>query len=126
MAGGAGLADFQEDGVLVAVDADLDDVLLVAGRVALAPEAFARARPVDGAAGVDGELKRFGIHPGEHEDFAGVGILRDGGDEAVSVEFRAQLDGFVLGGAGEGRGVGHGASYAVAVGTGSRCGWKLS
>ncbi len=104
MARGAGLADFHEHGVLVAIDADLDDVLLVAGGVALAPEALARARPVDGAAGVDGELQRLGVHPGEHEDVARVGVLRDGGDEAVGVELRAQLDRLVLRGTGKGSG----------------------
>jgi hypothetical protein len=58
---------------------------------------FARARPVDGAAGVDGELQGVGVHPGEHEHIiARIRILRDGGDEAVGVELRAQLDGFVL------------------------------
>jgi hypothetical protein len=30
VAGGAGLADFQEDGVLIAIDADFIDVLFVA------------------------------------------------------------------------------------------------
>jgi hypothetical protein len=37
----AGLADLQQDGILIAVDADLDDMLFMAGRIALAPERIA-------------------------------------------------------------------------------------
>src|SRR5690606_22368920 len=52
----------------------------------LAPQALARARPVHGAPGGGRLGQRFAVHPGDHQDLAGFGILGDGRDQAVLVE----------------------------------------
>ena len=68
-------------------------------------------------------LQRFGIQPGEHKDFARIGILRDGGDETVLIELWAKLNGFVLFGTGERRSEGHAGFIRCGAGTGKRvCG----
>ena len=100
VAGGACLAHLEEHRVLVAIDADFVDMLFVAGRVALAPERLARARPVDRAAGVDGELQRLCIHPRQHQHFAGIVLLRDGGKEPRIITLEALCDLWVKRGVG--------------------------
>ena len=82
VAGDADLVDEEEDGVGVAIVAQVDEALRLAGSFAFAPEAAARAAIVAGLAGGEGFGQGFGVHPGEHEDFAGIVLLGDGGDEA--------------------------------------------
>jgi len=80
---GAGGVDTDEEGVLIAVQFDADYVEEVAAGLALGPQALA-------GAGVEGDttlghglLIGFGVHVAQHEHLPGVGILDDGGDEAV-------------------------------------------
>src|SRR5262249_36170094 len=61
----------------------LDDPLHVAGFLALAPQALARARPVHRLAALDAFLQRVAVHPGHHEHSTALGVLRHGGDQAV-------------------------------------------
>src|SRR5260370_1268759 len=67
--------------VTVAVDVDAVHVLGVTGRLPLAPERPARARPEVGETGPARRLKRVPAHPRHHEDLARLGVLHDGGDQ---------------------------------------------
>src|ERR1035437_6659811 len=59
---GADLLDQQNESVLIAVGANFDNPLGVAGSGTLVPEFLARARPVDSFANLQGAAQRFGIH----------------------------------------------------------------
>ena len=85
-AGDADLVHQHQQGVAVAVDAEIDQSLDVAGGVALAPGRLARARPVADAAGPHGLGHGIAIHPGHHQDFARIVLLGDGGHEAAGIE----------------------------------------
>src|SRR5260221_140970 len=58
----------------------------MAGGFALAPARLARARPVGDLTARDGFLQRFAVHPGEHQDLAVLGVLRNHRHETVGVE----------------------------------------
>lgn len=85
VAGGAGGADEGEQGIGVAVVAQVHQALDVAARGALVPELAAAAAPEDGLAALEGERDRRGAHPRHHEHGAVVGVLHDAGDEPVGV-----------------------------------------
>jgi hypothetical protein len=51
------------------------------------PELLAAAAIEPGFAAFQGAAQGFGVHVGEHEDFTRVGVLGDGGNEAVFIEF---------------------------------------
>jgi hypothetical protein len=72
--------------ILVAVDAHLDHGENVSALFTLFPETIARAAPEVREAGVDRRRKRFRVHPGEHQDFAGACVRHDGGYEALAIE----------------------------------------
>ena len=99
--------DLHQDGVLVAVCAHLDDMLHLAGRVALAPEFAARARPVVCHARLQRELEALRVHVGDHQDVASLDLGGDTDDQAGGIEGRCEGGAFldlVLGAAGgEGR-----------------------
>ena len=78
VAGGALLVDLDQQGVAVAVEPDLPDVLPVAGGLALDPVLLPRAAPVRRAAGADGAGQGLVVHPAQHQDLAGVVLLDDG------------------------------------------------
>lgn len=59
------------------------------------PEFLAGAGVVDGLAEFAGHFERLGIHVGEHEGLAGFVINGHGGDEAVVIEFRGEIEGLV-------------------------------
>jgi hypothetical protein len=86
----AARADLEQYGVLVAVDPQLDHVLQLAAGVALLPEFIARPAEVVRDLGVDRQLQRLGVHPGQHQDLAGVGVLGDSHDQAIAVEARRE------------------------------------
>ena len=85
MAGGpAHLLDAEQDGVQVAIQVDGADPLDIAALFAFAPEFLAAAAVVDGPAGGHGLGVALGVHVGEHQDFARLGVLGDGGQQAVA------------------------------------------
>ena len=87
MACGAGLIDFEEQRIAVAVDKNLPHFLYMAGRFSLKPTLCARAAVIDH----DSRFKRLGqriaVHEGKHQHFAGRQVLRDGRNESLVVEF---------------------------------------
>src|SRR3990172_2412422 len=86
MAGHAAhLLDLEQDRVGVAIQPDFDNFLRMAGLPALAPQAFARARPVDRLAAPDGLQERLAIHPRDGEDASGRAFLRDGRNQTLLV-----------------------------------------
>ena len=104
VAGGpADILDFEQDDVLVAVDPQLLDELHVARFLPLDPELVARARPVGGPLGPDGEGEGLGVHEGEHQHLVRAVVGGDARDQPVGaklrLEHRAELD-FGSGGAG--------------------------
>lgn len=90
----SGLFDFEEKGVLVAIDVEADDFLGVAAGFAFEPVLLAGTAPVVHEAGLEGGLERGWVHPGHHEDPLGGCVLDNGGDEAVGVVFQGQIHGF--------------------------------
>src|SRR4029079_6528095 len=86
MAGDAShLLDPEQDGVGVAVDADLLHLLHVPGFLALAPQLVARAGEVDRLLLLDGPLQRLAFHPGDVEDLSRRRILGHDGHQLVLV-----------------------------------------
>src|SRR6516162_5836738 len=77
----ARLFNGEQDRVVVAVEAHLAHALHVPGRLALAPKAAARARPVVRFACLHGARERIAIHPREREHLARSSVLRDRRDE---------------------------------------------
>ncbi len=73
-----------------ALEAQFEHPLGMAGAFALAPQRLARAAVVPALAGRDGLAQRFVVHMRDHQHVAGHDIGRDAGDEAGSVEFRAE------------------------------------
>src|SRR5262245_29845240 len=80
------LVYLDEQRVAVAVGEDGLDVLHVPGRLALRPRLSARARPEVGQAAPECRLHGRPIHPGDHQDLAGVRLLDDCGNQALGVE----------------------------------------
>ena len=95
-------ADEVEEGVLLAVDADFEEVEGFAGGLALDPEYVAGGGPEDGGAGFDGDAEGGLVDVGEEDDFAGVGVLDGDGEDAGAggdgfgefVEVETELGGF--------------------------------
>ncbi len=85
--GRPGRMDAHKKRIGVAIGADFDDFLHVARCLAFVPERATRARPEPRLAAFERALERFGVHPGHHQDIAAFGILNDGGNQAVRVEF---------------------------------------
>lgn len=92
---GADLFNEEDEGVLIAIGADFDDFLGVSGSFAFVPNFRAGAGPVDCLAELEGEPEGFGVHEGKHEGLAGGGIEGDGGDQAVGIELRGEIGGFL-------------------------------
>src|SRR5579883_2123568 len=90
VAGDALLVDLKQHGILVAVEAELDQRLHLAGTLALAPQRAARARPVADPACAQRLLEGLAVHPGEHQHLAGVELLGDGRNEPCGVEAQAR------------------------------------
>ena len=62
------------------------DVEQVAAFLTLLPQSLARAAVEMRNAGLDGQTKRFVIHPGEHQNLVRRRVLGDGGNEPVGIE----------------------------------------
>ena len=86
VAGDALLVDQHEQRVPVTVGVERLDVLDVPGRLALRPRLAARARPEVGHAARQRRFHGRSVHPGNHEELAGVGLLDHGGDQALGIE----------------------------------------
>jgi hypothetical protein len=86
MTGGARLRDLQEQCVAVAVDIGFDKLLRVAGGFAFSPESPSRAGPIGDIPGRKRLAQGLRIHPGEHQNLAGFGILRYRWYKTIGVE----------------------------------------
>src|SRR5829696_7426202 len=78
--------DLEPKGVLVAVDAHLDDGLGLAAGGALAPQLAPQARPIPRLAGLNGSGERLTVHVGYHQDLAAAGVGGHARDEPVRPE----------------------------------------
>ena len=83
VAGRALLVDLDQQGVAVAVEADLLDPLAVAGGLALDPVLLAGPAPVRRPAGGQGAVQRLVVHPAQHQHLAGVVLLHHGRHQPV-------------------------------------------
>ena len=88
VAGGSYLLDLGEEGVGVAVVAELDEALGVTAGLAFDPEFLARSAPVRHLLGGEGAFDGFAIHPGQHQNLAVGVILGDARDETVGIELQ--------------------------------------
>src|SRR5262249_38497037 len=87
MAGGAGLLDLDPDRVLVAVDAQFDHALCLAGSFALAPQRASRTTEIPGFATGNGLAQGFLVHMRDHQHVARRGVRRHASYKAMRVEF---------------------------------------
>ena len=69
-------------------------MLHVAGGVALAPQLLTAAGPEAGAPLIDGDGEAFPVHVGQRQNFLGVVILYNGGNQTLFVKFQFH-DGFL-------------------------------
>ena len=74
---------FDEQGIVVAVHPDADDVEEVAGALTLGPETLFGAAEVGHAFGAQRFLQRLGVHVAEHEHLQRGGVLHDGRHKTV-------------------------------------------
>ena len=86
--GGAFLVDLDENGVGIAIIEELAHFLGVSGGFAFHPHLVTGTAEEPGLAGGEGLGEGFLIHVGNHEYVAGGGILHDGGEQAMGVEFK--------------------------------------
>lgn len=91
VAGGAGLGDFEKNGIRVAIDMNRSDQLDVPARRAFAPKLLSRATEIDRVAGTHGFFKALLIHPSEHEDFARHMILSDRRKEPIDSTAKVRI-----------------------------------
>ena len=91
--------DEGEKGVLIAVDAHLQEPLDLARRVPLPPEFSARAGPVMDDSGVERRLQRRGVHMCDHKDVAALRVEGHAGRKPVDAEFRQEGEPFFVFGA---------------------------
>src|ERR1700674_1246143 len=105
MAGGAGARDvnLHDEGVLIAVDQEVDNLEAVAGRRAFLPQLLARARPEPGGALLDGAGERLLVHVREHEHGAVGGVGDDARNQAAFVEARREAHAVLKVAAGKGK-----------------------
>src|SRR5687767_10242169 len=86
MAGDAGrLLDLEQHRVGVAVQAQLDQLLHVAGFLALAPELLARARPVHRFFSLHGLPQGVAVHPGDGEHSSRRDFLGNNRNQALAI-----------------------------------------
>ena len=81
MAGGAGLLDEGQEGVVVAIGSEGEHLLQVAAGSALVPQLLTGAAPKPGVAGFQGLLQAFPVHVGQHQHLAGALFLHNAGDK---------------------------------------------
>jgi hypothetical protein len=88
---GAGVADgaygfgFDQEGVVFAVFIDFFDFDKVALSFAFMPHFLAAAAEKPDIRPFQREFEGFFVHVAEHQDFVGVDVLDDGGDEAFRI-----------------------------------------
>ena len=87
MASSAFLGNFQQNGISVAVDKDIVNILHVSGRLPLQPEFLAASAPVTGLLSLQGHFQAFPVHPGHHQHFSGFVILNDCRNQPFFIEF---------------------------------------
>ena len=85
--GAAAGADEVEEGVLLAVDAGLEDLEGLAGGFALFPEDVAGGGPEGEGAGFEGELHRLAVGVGDEDDLLGVDVLDGEQDASEAIGF---------------------------------------
>ena len=78
-------ADKVQQRVLLAVDADLGDLVVVAGGLALDPELVAGGAPEGGDAGRHAVAEGTLVGVGHQDELAGVGVLDSDGDDVGAV-----------------------------------------
>ena len=83
MARPADLPGFDQQNVGVAIDPNFSDLLNMSGRPALVPGGSSGARIKVSLPCLPGTQDRGFVHPGHHQNFAGVDVLNDSGNQAV-------------------------------------------
>ena len=73
----------QENGIVIAIQANGANQLLIARLFALAPDFLAAAAEIMGNARGETKVKGLFVHPGQHQHFQALGILGDSGQEAA-------------------------------------------
>jgi ABC-type glutathione transport system ATPase component len=86
MACDALLIDQQQHCIAVAIEAEFAQQLDLPRSLTFSPELGARPRPIAGAALVEAGPHRLAVHPGQHQDLAGIVLLSDGRHETVGAK----------------------------------------
>jgi hypothetical protein len=77
---------FENQAVLVTIDKYPFDFMKVAALFALFPQLPARSAKIGRKARLKGMLQCLAVHVCDHEDLAGLGVLGNGGYQAILVE----------------------------------------
>ena len=80
----------QQDHILIAVCPYFGDLLDLASRRTLVPQFIAAAAPVPRLTGFDRVPQRDSVHPGKHQNVAGLAVLGDRRDQTVRIETRCK------------------------------------
>jgi DNA polymerase III subunit delta' len=91
----ADLFDVNNQGVLIAIRANFDDFLDMAGGFSFVPKFLTGTRPIDGFADFQSAAQRFLIHVSEHQRLFGDRIDRHRRNQSVGVEFWGKFRSFL-------------------------------
>lgn len=80
------LLDLEQDGVPVAVIAELHNLLSIPRGLPLDPELLSAAGKIGGLAGLNRQAQRFLIHIGQHNHRPRPDILGNGGHQALFIK----------------------------------------
>jgi hypothetical protein len=89
---GAGLLDENQNGIGIAVDPYIDQLLSMTALLTLPPQLVSRTAVVCHPTCLDGFQVRFSVHPGEHEDLEGLRVLSDDRQESVGTARKIRFD----------------------------------
>src|SRR5262249_30878172 len=79
----ADLVNLEKNGVGIAIDENLADVLNMPALLPFAPEPPAAAAEIAGTAGANCLVKSFPVHPREHQHLAGARVLGNRGHQSA-------------------------------------------
>ena len=93
-AAAAALLDSKHQRILIAVRADLHDLLKLTAGGPFVPERLPAAAPVNGLPQLQRHAQRFLVHVGQHQRGVRVCIHRHRSDEAMLIKFGRKLQAF--------------------------------
>src|SRR5262245_52476306 len=81
--------DLDQNRVVIAIQADVHDLLRIAGRFPFVPKPFSASAPEPRFFSLEGALSRLLVHIGDRQNLTRPRVLNDGGDQPVRAELRS-------------------------------------